>query len=65
MPGWKTPAADEFPVPLAGVVTTYCECGWEIISIIPEEHERRLALILMHLVQVHGLKMPVMNFYAH
>lgn len=57
--------ADIFPTALAGVITTYCECGWEIVSIMPEENDRRLALILMHLIQCHDLKMPSINFYAH
>lgn len=58
-------AEDAVPNALAGVVTTFCECGWEIVSISPEEDERRLSLILLHLMQKHGLVMPSIQYYAH
>lgn len=54
-----------FPDGFAGVVTTSCECGWEIVSVVPEENDRRMSLILIHLIQAHDLKMPTIQYYAH
>lgn len=62
----KTPIPDHvMPEGFAGVVTTICECGWEIVSIVPEENDRRLALIFLHLINSHGLVIPMIQYYAH
>lgn len=61
----KTLPAHLFPQAFAGVINTQCECGWEIVSIVPEENDRRLALILIHLIQCHDLVMPKIDYYAY
>lgn len=54
-----------FPTAVAGIITDNCECGWEIVTIQPEECHLRISMILLHLIQSHGLVMPVINCYVH
>ena len=51
----KEPA---FPRIFARVETIQCECGWERLFILPEEHELRLLSIFRHL-EAHGITLPV------
>lgn len=48
-----------FPQGVAGVLTTKCECGWEVVSIMPEEADVLFGLLFHHMQAAHGLKLPI------
>ena len=56
---------DPVPIPVAGVVTMQCECGWEMPFIQPEEHIEMLQRVLWHLKEKHGIEFPTIQSYWH
>jgi len=56
---------EPIPIPVAGPLTTKCVCGWEIITIQPEEEFILMRAIFRHLVEDHGLDVPVICNYWH
>ena len=50
---------------VAGVMTTRCECGWEIVTIQPEEHVMVMQLVFEHLKLVHNIVFPNIGFFWH
>jgi len=48
---------DDLPQIYAGVQTIRCACGWETLSIVPEENVNMLVKILEH-IQQHGVVIP-------
>jgi len=54
-----SPAQIDSPPRAKGCVQTVkCECGWESVHVMPEEHERRLLAIFQHMRDAHGLTLP-------
>jgi hypothetical protein len=55
---------DPVPNPVAGPMTTKCDCGWEIVTIQPEESIQLLIMIFRHLKDHHGIEFPnICNFW--
>ena len=55
------------PVPqfIAGAMTAKCECGWESVFIMPEEHISIMQLVFIHLRDVHHIELPTICFFWH
>lgn len=51
--------------PISGAYTTRCQCGWEVVHILPEEMEQRIAAILVHLQTRHALDVPLLECTIH
>lgn len=49
------------PQGVAGILTTTCACGWEIVSIVPEEADVRICLVFNHLRERHGIELPLFS----
>lgn len=49
---------DPVPSALAGVLTAKCECGWEVVTIQPEESIWLLQTLFVHLIHAHEIKIP-------
>lgn len=56
---------DPVPQPVAGVMTTKCECGWEAVFIMPEEQVIVIASIFQHLKDGHKLDFPQICCFWH
>lgn len=50
---------------IAGVMTVKCECGWEMVTIQPEEAIALLQLVFVHLKEVHGVNFPNICCFWH
>jgi hypothetical protein len=56
---------DPVSVAHAGVVSYRCECGWEMVFIVPEESLMILQTILWHFHATHLLRIPVIMNEFH
>lgn len=56
---------DPVPNGIACVMTTKCECGWEIVNILPEENDIRCGQIMHHLSTAHGIELPLFTCNIH
>lgn len=56
---------DPVPSAMAGVLSAKCECGWEIVSIQPEESIWLWSVIFQHLIEVHKLALPEVSVTWH
>ena len=50
---------------IAGIQSTACECGWECVFVIPEEHERQINAIMTHLREAHRKNLPQFTVTTH
>jgi hypothetical protein len=50
---------------VAGVLTSKCECGWEAVFVLPEEHMLMLQKVFEHLVVGHLLILPTITCEWH
>ena len=48
---------DDLPQICAGIQSVRCVCGWETVTIVPEENVNMLVKILEH-IQQHGVVIP-------
>ena len=53
------------PEALAGVMTVQCECGWEVVSIQPEENMWLIQILFNHLHNEHAVRFPSVTFNWH
>lgn len=47
------------------VQSVACECGWERCYVLPEESTKKYVDLLLHYVDVHGLKLPNTTVTTH
>ena len=61
------PRINTDPVPqiMAGIVTMKCECGWEMIFIMPEEQFVLTTRVLAHLRYAHCIEVPQFDCQWH
>lgn len=61
-PSLKAELSEPFvPQGVAGILTTTCACGWEIVSVVPEEADMRICLLFNHLREKHGIELPLLT----
>lgn len=53
------------PQVVAGAMTAKCDCGWESVFIMPEEHMVLITLIFQHLKEKHGIDFPQICCFWH
>lgn len=53
------------PTGVAGIETISCECGWEIVLMVPEENFKREWMIFNHLSEKHGINFPLLTCTMH
>lgn len=46
-------------------MTAKCECGWEMVFIMPEEHIMMLQIVFAHLKEVHHIELPTICCFWH
>ena len=46
-------------------MTVKCECGWERVLVMPEEHILLLNLVFQHLKEAHHMEFPAICCYWH
>lgn len=56
---------DPVPQPVAGVMTVKCECGWEMVTIQPEESIFVISCIFTHLKEIHKIEFPPIACFWH
>ena len=56
---------DPVPQPIAGLMTLKCECGWEMVTIQPEEHIYAMTMVFNHLKFAHHIELPQICCFWH
>jgi hypothetical protein len=55
---------DPFPSLYSGPRTIKCECGYEVVFVIPEEVDYMFSSVLQH-IQQHGVEIPTILVEMH
>lgn len=53
------------PQVVAGAMTAKCECGWESVFIMPEEHMTLITVVFQHLKDAHHIDFPQIACFWH